>query len=70
MNRKGVQSIWKKSLDIDLSDNSKTNLLIFVTVEPSGPNESKIYYSVCVIFPIMSNKGNRYIEIMHVYGCN
>ena len=39
-------------------------------MEPSTTKEGKNYSDLCVRFPITSNKGNKYINVMNVYFCN
>ena len=70
MKRQGFQYTRKKVPYTNLSDNNKTNLVSCVTVDLSNSNEGKLYSDICGRFPIMYNKGNRYIYIMYVYDCN
>ena len=36
----------------------------------SKTKEGKFYSDLCGLFPIMSNKGNIHILVMHLYDCN
>ena len=70
MRRQGVLLRSKKAPDIDLRDNIKTNLVIFIKVNPSDTNKDKIYSYLRRQFTTMSNKVNRYIYVMYVYYFN
>ena len=66
----GVKSTRNKALDMDISDNNKTNLVFCVTVDPIEYNQGKIYSNICEHLPNMSNKVNRYIYAIYLYDCN
>ena len=68
--RQGLESTEEKSPDTDLEDNSKTNVVIFITVDPSTTKEGKFYSDLCGLFPTTSSRGNKCIYIMYVYDCN
>ena len=70
MKLQGLESNRKTATDTELEENFKTNVVLCATVEPSTTQEGKIYSDLCGRFPIMTNKGNRYIYVMYVYYCN
>ena len=39
-------------------------------MDPSTTKEGKFYSDLCGIFPITSNKRNKYIYVMYIYDCN
>ena len=59
--RKGLQSTIEKPPDTELEENSKTNVVFFITVDPSTTKEGKIYSDLRWRLPITSSRGNKYI---------
>ena len=57
----------RKTPDTYLEENIKTNLVFCITIKPSVIHEGKIYSELCGRFPIITNKGNRYIYVIYVY---
>ena len=70
MRRQGLKSTKETPPDTDLKDNIKTNVLYFTTVDPITTKEGKIYSDLCRRFPTISSRGDKYIYVMYVYGCN
>ena len=66
----GLQLIKDKPPYIDLEDKIKMNVVYCTTVDPNTTKEGKIYSDLCGRFPTTSSRGNKYIYIMYVYGCN
>ena len=70
MRRQGLKSTKETPPDTDLKDNIKTNVLYFTTVDPSTTKEGKIYSDLCICLSTTSIRGDKYIYVMYVYGCN
>ena len=70
MRRQELKSTRKTTPDADPEDKHNTNVALSTNLDPSTTRKRKIYSDLCGLLPITSNKGDNYIYVIYVYGCN
>ena len=69
MRRQGLESTKEKPPDTDLED-KENNLVYCTNVDSSKNKQGKIYSDICGRFTTTSIRGNKYIYVMYMCGCN